>query len=139
MSGIPAGGVQSPPSPALRLAVRAKGAARVVLVSDAVAAAGMPPGVYTLAGQVVHSDGKAVRLGDGTLAGSTLTLDAAVRNLVAMAGVPVADALRMAAETPARVLGRTARIAVGDPADLVVLDASLRVRRTLVAGEVVYS
>jgi N-acetylglucosamine-6-phosphate deacetylase len=118
---------------AILLAVRAKGAARVALVTDAMAAAGMPPGDYALAGRRVVSDGTTARLADGTLAGSLLTMDRAVRNVVAL-GVGLADALRMASEVPARVLGLRHGLAAGRPADLVLLDDRLRVRETVIGG-----
>jgi N-acetylglucosamine-6-phosphate deacetylase len=123
---------------ALRLAVRAKGVARIALTTDAMAAAGMPAGAHELAGRRVVSDGVAATLPDGTLAGSLLTMDRAVRNMVALARVPPAAALRMAAEVPARILGRPAHLAAGELADVVLLDDELRVRATLVGGEVVF-
>jgi N-acetylglucosamine-6-phosphate deacetylase len=125
---------------ALRLAARAKGPLGVVLVTDAMAAAGMPPGDYALAGRRVHSDGVAARLDDGVLAGSVLRMDRAVRNMVELAGVPVAAALRMAGEAPARLLGlaRSGRIVPGADADLVLLDEELGVQATLVGGEVAW-
>jgi N-acetylglucosamine-6-phosphate deacetylase len=119
---------------AIRLAVRAKGPERVALVTDAMAAAGMPPGRYRLGGRPVSSDGVAARLADGTLAGSLLTMDRAVRNTVELAGVPVPDALRMASEVPARLLGLRHGLARGRAADLVLLDRGLGVQATIVAG-----
>jgi N-acetylglucosamine-6-phosphate deacetylase len=138
-AGLIADGVHSHPA-AVRLAVRAKGPARIVLVSDAIAGAGMPPGVYELGGVDVTVDGTQARLRDGTLAGSVLTLDQAVRNVVAWTGCGVADACRMASETPARVLGLGAkgRLAPGCDADLVLLDDDLRVLATLRDGREVY-
>ncbi len=133
--GLIADGVHVHPA-ALRLAVRAKGVERVALVTDAIAAAGMPAGEHTLAGLRVLADDVTARLPDGTLAGSVLTMDAAVRNMVTLAGVSPADALRMASEIPARLLGRDARLTRGSAADLVLLDASLHVVATLVAGAV---
>jgi N-acetylglucosamine-6-phosphate deacetylase len=119
----------------LRLAFRAKGAARVVLVTDAVA--WEAPDVRDLGVRVV--DG-APRLPDGTLAGSALTMDQAVRNVVQHAGVPVLDALRAASTTPAEVVGAVGhgRIAAGARADLVALDARLGVVGTWIGGEHVY-
>src|SRR5690606_7288375 len=124
----------------LRLAVAAAGPDRIALVTDAIAAAGMPDGRYALGGQsVVVTDGVA-RLADGDrpgpLAGSTLTMAAALRRTVA-AGVPLVAAVRMAATTPARVLGladRLGAVAPGLRADLVELDRDLRVRRVMRAG-----
>ncbi len=79
--GLIADGVHSHPA-SVRLAIRAKGADRIALVSDIMPAAGMPPGVYTLGGQTVTVDETTAKLADGTLAGSIATLDQAVRNIV---------------------------------------------------------
>jgi N-acetylglucosamine-6-phosphate deacetylase len=126
---------------ALRIAFRAKGASLVALVTDSMSAAGMPPGAYALAGKKVIVDSTSARLEDGTLAGSILTMDEAVRRMVGLSGARAEDALSMASEVPARVLGlaNKGRIAPRCDADLVVLDADLAVRATLVAGEVVYA
>ena len=80
-------------------------ARRFCLVTDAVEAAGMPPGSYRLGDRDVHVEDGAVRLADGTLAGSVLTMDAAVRNLVA-SGAALSDAVHAASTAPARLLGR---------------------------------
>ncbi|MER3438275.1 MAG: N-acetylglucosamine-6-phosphate deacetylase [Chloroflexota bacterium] len=137
--GLIADGVHAHPA-SLRLAVRAKGAERIALVTDMMAAAGMPAGNYQLGGQDVITDGVAARLPDGTLAGAVLTMDAAIRNLIAWTEATVADALRMASEIPARLLGRSdlGRIAVGATADLTLFDRDLRVVATIVGGQVVY-
>jgi N-acetylglucosamine-6-phosphate deacetylase len=111
---------------------------RVVLVTDATAAAGQADGSYSLAGVPVEVRGGAVRNGEGALAGSALTLDAGIRNAVAL-GVDPVEALVAATEAPARLLGRTdvGRLRPGGPADLVVLEDDLTVRDTVVAGEYV--
>mgnify|MGYP001337763014 CR=1 FL=1 len=110
---------------------------RVVLVSDAVAAMGMPPGTYALGGApaVVEAAGAPPRRLDGTLAGSALSLDQAVRNVVAL-GIPTATALLAATRTPADVLHRPdlGRLAEGALADLVWWDDDLRVQRTWIGG-----
>lgn len=108
---------------AARVLWRAVGADRMCLVSDAVD--------VELPGDV------GVRLADGTLAGSRVGLDGGVRNLVAW-GIPLADALRMASRTPAVAAGRPdlGELALGCPADLVLLDADLGVQATLVGGEI---
>ncbi len=125
---------------AVRLALRAKGAGRVALVSDMMAAAGMPPGAYPLGDRMVVVDGGTAHLADGTLAGAVLMLDQAVRNVVEWANVSPAEALRMASEVPARLLSldRKGRIVAGADADLALLDDSLRVEGTIVAGDIVY-
>lgn len=125
-------------APAVQIAVRMKGAQGIALVSDMMSAAGMPPGTYLLNGQSVTSDGRTVRLEDGTLAGSLLTMDAAVRNVVAMTGCSVASAIRMATETPARAIGLAdrGRLAAGLRADLCLFDAGLQVTGTIIGGQV---
>jgi N-acetylglucosamine-6-phosphate deacetylase len=125
---------------ALRLAYAARGAAGLALVSDAMAALGMGDGHYQLSGQAVTVDAESARLADGTLAGSVVPLDAALRTIVSAAGCSVAAAVRMASQTPAEVLGLTdrGRIAAGMRADLIVLDPALRVCLTVIAGRVVW-
>jgi N-acetylglucosamine-6-phosphate deacetylase len=120
----------------VRAAWRAAGD-RVVLVSDAVAAAAAPDGDYTLGGNVaVHSEGGIVRNREGSLAGSTLSMPAAVRNAHAL-GVPLPAALAAATEAPARMARRPdlGRIEPGARADLVVLDDALQLKRVLLGGD----
>ena len=94
------------------------------------AAAGMPDGEYELGGQAVVVADRVARLaGDGAIAGSTLTMDAALRRAVA-AGIALPDACRMASTTPARAIGLDDRLGAllpGHRADLVVLDDDLHV------------
>jgi len=106
---------------------------RFALVSDAIAATALGPGTYPLGDRAVHVDDTSARLDDGTLAGSVLTMDAAVRNLVGL-GADVASAVHAATAAPAALLGRTATLRPGAAADIAVLDDRLAVRRTLVAG-----
>jgi N-acetylglucosamine-6-phosphate deacetylase len=135
-AGLIADGVHSHPA-SVRLAVLAKGPERIALVSDLMQAAGMPPGTYELGGQSVIVDGATARLADRTLAGSIVTLDEAIRNVVAWTSATPAEAILMATETPARLLGRAdlGRLAPGAHADLVLFDAVLNVESTLVAGQ----
>lgn len=125
----------------VRLVWQVLGPQRLNLVTDAMAALGMPPGVHRLGDYEVTVDGASARLADGTLAGSILSLDQAVRNLVAFTGCTVGDALATVTTTPARVLGldhERGRVAPGAVADLVLLTPDLHVWMTLVRGEVAY-
>lgn len=117
----------------LRLAFRAKGADGVVLVTDAVAWRAGRVGAIEMS---VREDG-VPRLADGTLAGSALTMDRAVRNVVGAAGVDLADAATAAATTPARLLGLDDRGALvpGRRGDLVALTSDLAVAGVWVGGE----
>jgi N-acetylglucosamine-6-phosphate deacetylase len=119
----------------LAMAMRAKGPGRAVLVTDAVA--WEAPAVQQ---HGVVFDGQAPRLPDGTLAGSALTMDRAVANVVRHAGVALVDALRAASTVPAAVVGASdhGRIAAGCRADLVALDSDLAVVGTWIGGEQVY-
>ncbi|MEH0110935.1 N-acetylglucosamine-6-phosphate deacetylase [Tersicoccus sp. MR15.9] len=107
------------------------------LVTDAMAAAGAPDGPYRLGPLDVEVSGGVARVaGTDTIAGSTLTLDRAVRFAVREAGLPLEAALAAASTTPADVLGRSdlGRLASGARADLVVLDDELTVTRVMRAG-----
>lgn len=128
-------------SAALALTARTKGVNRIALVSDMMAAAGMPPGAYSLNDIPVIVDDTSARLADGRLAGSILTMDAAVRNMVTWGGVSIADALTMATTVPARLLGLDdlGTLTPGAAADLVVLDADLHVAETWIAGDRVFA
>jgi N-acetylglucosamine-6-phosphate deacetylase len=122
--------------PALQLLLAAKGNEGVILVSDATAATGMPDGNYRLGTFEVKVSGGVCRDAEGHLAGSTLTLDRAVRRMVTL-GVPLAEALRMATLNPARRLGIQARkgvIAPGADADIVFLDDALNVVAVMTQG-----
>jgi N-acetylglucosamine-6-phosphate deacetylase len=105
-------------------------------VTDSTAATGMPDGEYRLGRQPVTKCLGGVRLADGTLAGSTLTMDRALRNLVDVIGVPLADAVRRTSTHAADFLGVAdrGRLAEGAWADVVVLDAQLQVREVFVEG-----
>jgi N-acetylglucosamine-6-phosphate deacetylase len=131
------------PSYVVKNMVRCKGADRIILITDAMAAAAAPPGRYRL-GEVlaeVGSDGYVRLPGTPYLAGSALTMDRAVRNVMEFAGVPLDDALHCAARHPRRlVTGLGEGVAIGQPANLTLLRPGppLTVEATIVAGEVVY-
>jgi N-acetylglucosamine-6-phosphate deacetylase len=125
---------------ALEIAYRQKGPDALALVTDAMEAAGMPDGEYELGGRTVRLEAGAVRLPDGTLAGSALTMDSALRNAARLLDIHLHEALRMTTSTPAAILGLPAkgRITPGADADLVALSAEGEVRETLVAGRTIY-
>ena len=113
------------------------GADRAALVSDAIAAAGAEDGLYALGGStVLVRDGRAELVDGSSLAGSTLTMDAAFRRAVRNQGLPVVAAARAAATTPAALLGLddVGLIAPGRLANLVVLKEDLTVRAVLYRG-----
>ncbi|HEY7273610.1 MAG TPA: N-acetylglucosamine-6-phosphate deacetylase [Actinoplanes sp.] len=121
----------------LSFAARAAGPDRTALITDAMDAAGMSDGRYDLAGQEVIVSGGVARLArDGSIAGSTLTMDAVLRQTVA-AGIALADASTMASATPARALSladEVGALEAGLRADLVVLSPDLHVKRVMRAG-----
>ncbi len=127
--------------PAMRLLERARGPAGIVLVSDAVRPTGLAPGRHRLDHRVVQVADGAVRFEDGGFAGSVLTLDRALRNLVDATGRSAAElwpATSGNAAASAGVAARKGRIAVGYDADLVLLDHRLEVELTVVEGEIAY-
>lgn len=126
---------------AMRLLIKAKGLERVCIVSDAVPAAGLPAGSkIEWEGFHIHTDGETSRLPDDRPAGSAQLLNQMLKILVQVAGVPFADAVQMASQVPARVLGvNKGRLQAGYDADLAVMDTDFNVRRTFVAGNPVYS
>lgn len=114
---------------------------KFVLITDAIRATGLSDGEYDLGGQQVVKRGKEARLADGTLAGSTLTMQEAVQNAVSLVGLSITDAVRAAATNPAKLLGldtRKGSIAVGKDADLTLLSPELTVMATIIDGRVVY-
>jgi N-acetylglucosamine-6-phosphate deacetylase len=119
---------------AIRTALRA--IPRLYCVTDATAATGMPDGEYALGVQRVHKCLGCVRLESGSLAGSALTMDQALRNLVAL-GLALDDASNRVSRYPADYLGLDdrGRLQPGAWADLVVLDHDLHVQQVVVEGE----
>jgi N-acetylglucosamine-6-phosphate deacetylase len=131
----------------LRLAARAAGPGRLVLVTDAMAAAGMPDGSYQLGSMRVGVTGGVARLATvnagaghaelGAIAGSTATMDAVLRRAVG-AGLPVPDAVAAASATPARVLGiddRVGALRPGLAANVVITDEAFRLRAVIRHGQ----
>lgn len=133
---------------ALAVARKMKGPRNLILITDAVGAAGLPDGEYSLAGQKVRLErgamllsGSRDDLANAVLAGSVLTMDQAVRNLALTLGWPLNEVLRYAAANPARIIGLEGRKGVIAPradADLAVLNEDLTVFAAMAGGEFVF-
>ena len=123
----------------VRLLLKTKGVDRLVAITDSIMAAGLPDGNYHLGvNQVVVVDGDAKLASDGTRAGSTLTQDRALRNLLSYTGLPLEKVLPVLTENPARLIGvydRKGSIAEGKDADLVVLDEQNQVAEVFLRGQ----
>jgi len=125
----------------LRLALRCKPLDRFMLVTDAMPSVGMEDGCFYLQGRRIHVEAGTCRADDGTLAGSDLDMARALRNTVETLGLDLAQAAAMAAAHPAAFLGREAHhgtLREGARADLVVLDAGLKLRSTWIGGRKVH-
>lgn len=121
---------------AMRLLLQAKGAGGVILISDGISATGMPDGKYSLGTFEVTVSGGVCRNAEGKLAGSTLTLDRALRNIVGL-GASLGDALGMLTLNPATLLGieyKKGSLCVGADADIVLLDDALNVMQVWTRG-----
>jgi N-acetylglucosamine-6-phosphate deacetylase len=134
------------PAPLLKLIYKIKGSRHTALITDAMRAAGMPPGESILGSlkdgiKVIVEDNVAKMPDRGAFAGSVATFDRLVRNMVELAEVPLIEAVRMAAETPARIMGidnQKGTLAVGKDADIIIFDEGINIGTTIVNGEVVY-
>lgn len=114
----------------------------LVLITDCMRAGGMPDGIYTLGGQDVCVSGIACQLKDGTIAGSILTLNHAVRNFYNHAGIPLHQAVNLATLNPARVIGeddRRGSVSPGKLADLVICNRDFRIYKTYIGGDIAYN
>ncbi|TET20476.1 N-acetylglucosamine-6-phosphate deacetylase [Candidatus Bathyarchaeota archaeon] len=126
---------------AMKLLTKVKGSSGVVLVTDAIRAAGMPDGKYKLGKRNVIVKNGVSRLESGGLAGSTLTMNKAVRNMVNLVGASLQEAVSMATINPAKVVGvdnRKGSLEQGKDADFVILDRELNVCSTIVRGKMVH-
>lgn len=124
------------------LAFRSKEKEKIVLITDAIRATGLPPGKYDLGGQTVIVNKTSARLQDKTLAGSVLTLDRAVKNMVSKVKVPIADAIQMVTYNPAKCISiedKKGSIEPGKDADIVILNKKLEIVLTMVMGEVIFN
>jgi N-acetylglucosamine-6-phosphate deacetylase len=117
------------------------GTERIVLITDAVQATGLPDGEYMLGDQQIFVSDGAARLAEGNLAGSTLTMLRAVKNMIQEIGVSIPEAFTMASSNPAQSIGLKdrGRIREGNRADLVLLTDDFEVQKTIIAGKVAYS
>ena len=126
----------------MQLLYKLKGPEGIILISDAISATGTESNVFEMAGKkVMIQDGIAL-LDDNTLAGSTITLEKAIKVMVKKVGIPITEAVRMASLNPARVLGldhKKGILAVGKDADLVVMNKDFDVQMTIVNGQIRYS
>ncbi len=122
--------------PAIRLLLRSKGPGRVLLITDGLAATGMPDGEYKLGEMEIVVKGPVACNRAGVLAGSVLTLDRAVRNMLGFTGLGLKDVVRMATLNQALLMGleKKGRIAAGADADLVLLDNNLEVAAVATRG-----
>lgn len=126
----------------LNIAYRLKGYQKMLLITDCMRAGGLADGEYTLGIQKVQVSQGQARTADGSLAGSTCSLDQALRNMVFQANVPIWEAVQMMTAIPAQYLGLSQRIgdiATGLEANLVVLDEQLKVNATMIKGQWVYN
>ncbi|MBD8016224.1 N-acetylglucosamine-6-phosphate deacetylase [Planococcus wigleyi] len=125
----------------VELAFRQKGAERLILITDAMRAKGLAPGVYDLGGQDVQVTRKDARLADGTLAGSILTMDAAIRNVQSITGCSLNELVSMTSANAAKELGLSNKgsLQEGTDADVAILDDSFTVQLTICRGTIAYT
>lgn len=124
----------------VQLAIKNKGKEKIILVTDAMRAKCMADGCYDLGGQTVTVKDAVARLADGTLAGSTLKMSSAIQNMLQFTDCDLMDAIRFAAENPAKMLNifhAKGSIESGKDADLVVLDEQFNVVATIIAGSII--
>ncbi|MBC8153028.1 MAG: N-acetylglucosamine-6-phosphate deacetylase [Bacteroidetes bacterium] len=134
------------PAPLLRLAYKIKGPDQCVLITDAMRAAGMPPGPSILGSlhnglDVIVEDGVAKLPDRQSFAGSVATADRLLRTMMTLADIPLLAAVRMLSSTPARVMGvadQKGELRAGYDADLVFLDADFTVQLTMIEGRIVF-
>ena len=125
----------------MKLLVNIKGSENVILISDSISAAGMPDGEYSFEGAKVILKEGAARLETGTLAGSVLTLDRALANIIQATGRPLGEMINCATINPARAIrieDHKGQLRRDWDADLILVDQNLQVKLTMVEGKVVY-
>lgn len=134
------------PAPLLKLIYKIKGPDRIALVTDAMRAAGMPPGESILGSltkgqKVIVEDGVAKLMDRTAFAGSVATADRLVRNMINLAGVSLFNSVKMITATPARIMGiddRKGSLIAGKDADIVIFDEQINIEKTFVNGKLVY-
>ena len=126
----------------VRLVLKTKGMDRVIGVTDSIMAAGLKDGLYKLGvNDVVVKNGDASLVDGGSRAGSTLTMDRAINNIMKFTGKPLEECAQLISKNPATLLGiedQKGEIATGKDADIVLLDEDYKVHRTLVKGQTMY-
>lgn len=128
-------------SDAIKVLYKIKGQDKITLITDGIEAKHLPDGKYKLGGQDVYVKGKEARLADGTLAGSTLKMNDAIRNMQGVIGLSMEKAIDLATINPARVLGidnQKGSIALGKDADFAIIDKDYNVYMTVSNGRVVF-
>lgn len=134
------------PAPLLKLIYKVKGPHKIALITDAMRAAGMPPGESILGHKhhglkVIVEDGVAKLPDRSAFAGSVATADYLVRNMVKIADVPLLDAIMMMTNTPARIMGidqKKGSLSVGKDADIVIFDNDIQIQETIIGGKQIY-
>ncbi|HVI43688.1 MAG TPA: N-acetylglucosamine-6-phosphate deacetylase [Chitinophaga sp.] len=142
---IIADGIHLPP-PLLKLVYKIKGPDRTALITDAMRAAGMPPGESILGNihhgtRVIVEDGVAKLPDRSSFAGSVATADRLVRTMIQQADVPLAEAVRMITATPARIMGiadKKGVLVAGKDADIVIFDENIHIQQTIIGGTIVH-
>ncbi|SDM36171.1 N-acetylglucosamine-6-phosphate deacetylase [Daejeonella rubra] len=135
------------PAPLLKLIYKIKGPDRIALITDSMRSAGMPPGDSILGSKhnglkVIVEDGVAKLPDRSSFAGSVATCDRLVRTMINMADVPLLEAVKMASQTPANILGlgsTKGSLITGKDADIVIFDGNINVSTTIVQGRVIYN
>jgi N-acetylglucosamine-6-phosphate deacetylase len=128
--------------PAMSALVKLLGPERTIVITDALAGAGLSNTTFDFAGQVAHVVHGAAHLEDGTITGSVLTMDQALRNILLMTGVSLQQAVGMLTlnhARPAQVSQRKGRLEIGYDADLIIFDQSMKLQATLCRGEVAFA
>ena len=135
------------PAPLLKLVYKIKGADRTALITDAMRAAGMPPGKSILGSltnglEVIVEDGVAKLPVRSSFAGSVATTNRLVRTMIQIAGVPIIEAVRMMTLTPARIMKidkYKGSLTAGKDGDMVIFDKDINIQTAIVRGEILYS